>query len=1605
MRAFDAARRRIGTGWLSVVLAVVLAFGLAFGATPATARADGVKPAGAVGGTGIAGSVSVPSGTEWVGVDVSTVVDGVEEFVDSVPTYGSGDFSFASLTPGTYLVRFVSDAYRTTCYGGDTCTPVVVTAGQITQLGTVSLVLRDPGSITGRVRDTHNAVIPGATVTATWGDQVLTTTSDSAGQFGFAGIASGVGWNLVASKQGYTDATFWAYPEENTTVDVGTLRMFVPARVSGRVTGDGGVGIANTAVYLESTDDSGYWNRVTTDQDGNFTFTGIQPDRYWLWASGDGTYLGGYAPSGGSQNESDPVAVSEGSTKTVNVNLVRPAAISGVVKDASGAVVEAEVYLYEGSGDEYEYSTWSSKDGYSFGGLRPGRYTVRAVVTGEDVWLGGASIDDATWLTVGSGETSAGNDLKATLVPATVSGTILGHDGSPVQADVSLFNDEEWIGATSDANGHFEVAVHPGTYDVEVDRDGTTVCAPGYASECTAAAVVASAATTTTLNLTLPALGSLSGTVAGDGGTVVDWADISIEDANGNDIAYGAVDDGTGAYLLQNLPYGTYTLEVYTEDFLEYSRTVVIDGDATADIQLSSGHTISGTITLPGAESGDVFVKLIDPTTHTTISTYYLDDVSQASQPYEFDGLEDGTYLIGLGASDGRWLWYPDAAELADAQSVDVTGADVTGIDLTLPAGTPRATVSGHITLPAGVSGDSGYPDVTFTSLANEDDYYYATIDDSGNYQVKVPAGDYEVRIERASWLGTAESVEQLAVTGPMTHDLTVLAGASLTGRLADSDGIGVRGWVEALTGDQVFATAGTDHWGYWHLEGLPAGAITLRVFPDGSDMARTTFAGFTAVAGQTLDTGTQVIPSTGWLQVKIPEQGGKDYRVAVTVTDLDGNTLATKRIWSGNTASIPVRAGKVLMQFSGRAIKTEWWKDADSAAGATPVTVQAHRYASMITPQVAFADPVEPGMLSGTVTNETGKSGSITLTVRSASGHETGVDVASDGTYSVSLEPGDYTVRALVCTGYWMGQSGCMGQQVVAWYGGVDKASASVVSVESGRTTSGIDVAVGAKPAFTTSPKPTIAGNAVFGATLTAEPGTWTPTPDSFAYQWLRDGKAIDGATAAAYVIGTDDLDTAITVAVTATRVGYTSVTRTSEPTQKVAHATLTVGTPQITGTAKVGATLTAAAGTWGPGLVDLAYQWNRDGKAIDGATATTYLVDANDAGTRLSVTVTGSLTGYQQESRTSAQTTVVPGLTFTAAPTPSISGKAKVGSTLIAKVGTWAPSPDQLSYVWKRSGVAIDDASSSTYLLGPADAGKTITVTVTAKKVGYTLTSKTSKATSKVAKGSLTTVVPTVSGTAQVGEKLSVEAGTWAPEGVTLTYQWYRSGRSIKGATGSSYTLTGSDYKKKITAKVTGSALGYSSASKTSKATAKVIAGVLTLGTATISGTAQVGQKLTAVPANWAPQPVGYTYQWYRSGKAISKATKSAYTLAASDLDKTITVKVTVHKTGYTTASVTTEATDAVAPGTLTVGTPTISGTAKVGKTLAAKPGTWGPGTVSFTYQWLRNGDVIANATKSTYAATSADADAAITVKVTGKKTGYTAATAESVAVTVVA
>ncbi|MET1044821.1 MAG: polysaccharide deacetylase family protein [Microbacteriaceae bacterium] len=81
-----------------------------------------------------------------------------------------------------------------------------------------------------------------------------------------------------------------------------------------------------------------------------------------------------------------------------------------------------------------------------------------------------------------------------------------------------------------------------------------------------------------------------------------------------------------------------------------------------------------------------------------------------------------------------------------------------------------------------------------------------------------------------------------------------------------------------------------------------------------------------------------------------------------------------------------------------------------------------------------------------------------------------------------------------------------------------------------------------------------------------------------------------------------------------------------------------------------------------------------------------------------------------------------------------------------------------------------------------------------------------------------------------------------------------------------------------------------------------------------------------------------------------------------------------------------------------TITAGTPTVSGQARVGRVLRATAGTWSPTGVTFAYQWLSAGQPVSGATAATYTVRTADIGRTLSVRVTGSYQSLTPVSATS-------
>jgi hypothetical protein len=166
----------------------------------------------------------------------------------------------------------------------------------------------------------------------------------------------------------------------------------------------------------------------------------------------------------------------------------------------------------------------------------------------------------------------------------------------------------------------------------------------------------------------------------------------------------------------------------------------------------------------------------------------------------------------------------------------------------------------------------------------------------------------------------------------------------------------------------------------------------------------------------------------------------------------------------------------------------------------------------------------------------------------------------------------------------------------------------------------------------------------------------------------------------------------------------------------------------PAVTGTPKVGQTLTVSNGTWTGNPTDYSYQWQRCASAtacanIADATGNTYVARDVDVGRTLRAVVTatnadGLSTAISNQTAMVAAASGLPVNTGR----PSVSGDAVVGETLTAETGTWMNDPASYSFRWLQCDRFGGSCVPTGYIgrnYSPrlADVGGTMRVQVTAR------------------------------------------------------------------------------------------------------------------------------------------------------------------------------------------------------------------------------------------------------------------------------------------------
>ena len=427
----------------------------------------------------------------------------------------------------------------------------------------------------------------------------------------------------------------------------------------------------------------------------------------------------------------------------------------------------------------------------------------------------------------------------------------------------------------------------------------------------------------------------------------------------------------------------------------------------------------------------------------------------------------------------------------------------------------------------------------------------------------------------------------------------------------------------------------------------------------------------------------------------------------------------------------------------------------------------------------------------------------------------------------------------------------------------------------------------------------------------------------------------------------------------------------------QQQTSNTEATGGPGIDGSPVVGQTLTATTS----GIADedgmtgavFTYQWIRQNLAtalaeeIDGATSSTYTVTSEDEGHVLMVLVTFTDDAGNEESLSSRQVEVSAaqegeskdsrGGKSTLANTPAtrspgIDGSPVVGQALTATtsdiVDTNGIADAVFTYQWLADDAAIESATAPTYTVAAGDVGKTLKVRVT-----FTDDSGNEESVTSAAAAAVTQPL-----TASVHSTPASHDGSAIFTFELRFSETPKTGFSYVTLRDHSFTVTGGEVvnaerleqgkniRWEITVQPSGNAGVTVSLPVTTDCDAQgavctsdgrmLSTGVelvtpgppnsAATGTPTITGTAQVGETLTAATTAIADADgltnATFSYRWLADGAEVPGATSSSYTPTASQVGQRISVRVSFTDDSGNAESLTSAptATVAAAPSPLT-------------------------------------------------------------------------------------
>ncbi len=611
---------------------------------------------------------------------------------------------------------------------------------------------------------------------------------------------------------------------------------------------------------------------VQANEQGIYTFLGLRTDNYqFLFSPGSSSnhpsiYYDGTLNGADSLETASAIAVTQGQTTTLDVTLPSGGILQGTVTNSNGEPIpNVWVEVYQNQNKIRSAHTTNAQGIYTILALRSGSYQLYFGADSETNYLslyyngtlnGSDSLEAASAIAVTQEQTTT---LNVTLPNGGIlQGTVTNSKGEPIpNVWMEIYQDNSRVRAiyTNEQGVYTVLGLRTGDYQLYLLPNTNSNYLPVYYNGTlngadsleTASAITINHGETTTLDVTLPDGGILSGQVLDNNGQPIANGRISLYQEKSGSIA--AIDtkylNGDNHYEIQRIPTGTYILAAFADggNLLDtYSGNV---GNAYAatriNIEAGKSHTENITMLPGGIITGRVTDKAGNPLAGIDISASsigcgpgYAFTRSDANGVYQLVGLPTATYNLYIGSG-----LYVEMHQ----NSISVNVAQITeNIDATLELGgviTGKVTdangnpvENAYVQLYKPEDGDFSYAGSTETDSSG---IYTATGLVTSNYHVLVEDDQYIRQVYGGGFWedeGTAIPVALGQTTSNI--NVTLQVGQQISGTVTGTNEGSVLISAAAYRYDpnrQQWREAGYDsasYQGVYSVKGLPAGTYRL---------------------------------------------------------------------------------------------------------------------------------------------------------------------------------------------------------------------------------------------------------------------------------------------------------------------------------------------------------------------------------------------------------------------------------------------------------------------------------------------------------------------------------------------------------------------------------------------------------------------------------------------------------------------------------------------------------------------------------------------------------------------------------------------------------